>query len=202
MGAMKSLPKIILASTSPRRRQLLEALGIQFEVRIPTGEETHPTEKDLEKVILENSKIKANSLLAEIGNEDAIVVGADTLVALDGKVLGKPADKADAEKMLRTLSGKTQMVVTGLSLLSKEYGSFSENTKSYVTFKKLSDSLIADYLDTKEPWDRAGSYAVQGMGALFIEKIEGSYTNVMGLPIETFLEILQRFGFPLKRWFQ
>jgi septum formation protein len=196
------LPKLYLSSQSPRRKQILESLGLSFEVLLPDAEEAMPEAHEVESVTKENAKLKALSILPKLSRDNDIAIGADTLVILENQVMGKPRDTNDVVTMLGKLSGKTHLVVTGLSLATKRTNAQSL-AKSWITFKKLSPALIQEYASTKEPYDKAGSYAVQGMGGLFIEKIDGSYTNVMGFPMELFLEELARFtGIPVHRWFQ
>jgi len=200
--ALSPLPPLVLASVSPRRRQLLENLGLPFIVEKPTAEEEMPEASRVEAVTQANSLLKARSVCETLADPSAIVVGADTLVVIEGRVLGKPAGKDEARAMLEALSGRTHEVTTGLTLYSRELGVRQSATVSRVTFRALTVPEREDYLSTREPYDKAGSYAVQGMGALFIDGIAGSYTNVMGLPIETFLSELGKLSpFPLSRWF-
>lgn len=196
------LPVLHLASQSPRRRQLLESVGLPFIVTLPTTDEEHPDAPSIELVTVKNSHAKASSIIARISNPQDIALGADTLVLLDDQVMGKPRDAQDAAAILKKLSGRTQTVVTGLTLLSSHYGRRDAVVKSAVTFRALSDREINDYTRTREPYDKAGAYAVQGIGALFIERIEGSYTNVMGLPIETVMKELSALtSIPIYEWF-
>jgi septum formation protein len=202
MTKLIALPKICLASQSPRRRQLLETLGLKFVCHAPQGDEAEANSKNVESTTQKNSLAKALEIQRAI-NDDSVVVGADTLVTLDDVVLGKPRDRDDAQQMLERLSGKTHRVVTGLTLISKNFGMRQLAEESRVTFSSLGAGQISDYLDTKEPYDKAGSYAVQGLGCLFIDRIEGSYTNVMGLPVERFLiELASLTGIPTYDWFK
>jgi septum formation protein len=187
---MNSLPNLYLASQSPRRRQLLETLGLPFKVKTSSAPEEMPQWDTVDPVTKKNAVLKAEAVLKIVGEEDAIIIGADTLVLIDKDVLGKPANAAEAKETLRKLSGRKQTVVTGLALISRKYGRRECTVKSSVFFKKLSEQDIDEYTQTKEPYDKSGAYAVQGLSALFIDKIEGSYTNVMGLPIEKLLEEL------------
>ena len=184
-------PSLFLASQSPRRKQILEGLGLKFRVLIPPAEEAHPDAASVEKVTQQNASLKASSVLEMLKAPTDIVIGADTLVVLGDEVLGKPKDAAGVHSMLSRLSGATHTVFTGLSLLSPKYGQRTSATKSLVTFRKITESEMDRYAGLVEPYDKAGSYAVQGVSCLFIEKIEGSYTNVMGLPSETFLKELE-----------
>lgn len=201
MPANHSLPRLFLASQSPRRKQLLESIGLSFEVVLPNSEEEHPGPANYREVILSNAVLKAESVMKNIPNDRAVVISADTLVVLQDQVLGKPRDIADAEKMLKSMSGKMQQVFTGLALKSKKFGSRHCLVESRVYFRELGDEEIRQYVRTIEPYDKAGAYAVQGVSAVFIDRIEGSYTNVMGLPVEKFLSELDSLTkIPLFQW--
>lgn len=176
--------KIILASASPRRKELLEQVGAEFEIIPAVGEEII-TDSRPQQAVLGLSAQKAAEVAAKVQG-DAIVLGADTVVAFGDKILGKPKDEMDAEQMLSMLSGNTHSVYTGVSIVVKQSGqsraySFYEETE--VTMYPLSKQQILSYIRTGEPMDKAGSYGIQGRGALFIEKIQGDYNNVVGLPI-------------------
>mgnify|MGYP003394469941 FL=1 len=190
MDQDSKLPQILLASVSPRRRQLLEALGIPFQIRNPNCDEVQPSVSDVHAGILKNAAAKAQSILANVSDAATVVVAADTLVMVQNRILGKPRDKEDARQLLALHSVQTHTVLTGLALASKKFGERTAVDETRVTFRKLSDTEIESYLTTKEPYDKAGAYAVQGLGALFIHQIEGSYTNVMGFPLELFLREL------------
>jgi len=202
MSSKPHLPRLLLASTSPRRRQILESLNLVFEVVSPGSDEASAHAGNVEQVTMENAILKARSCLVSAKFETDIVIGSDTLVVLDNEVMGKPLDEAEAIQMLTRLSGQWHRVVTGVALVSKKYGELKAHDISKIKFKNLTSLEIKNYASTKEPYDKAGSYAIQGLGALFIEKIEGSYTNVMGFPVEKFLSELSRFShIPLKEWF-
>lgn len=202
MKSRPSLPRLLLASTSPRRRQILESLNLSFEVISPQSEEASAHSENVEEITMENSLLKARSGISLAKHETDIIIGSDTLVVLKDKVMGKPQNREDAFKMLSQLSGQWHRVVTGVALVSKNYGELTTFDTSRIKFKSLIASEIENYVSTKEPYDKAGSYAVQGLGALLIEKIEGSYTNVMGFPIEKFLTELSLFTkISLKEWF-
>lgn len=187
-GAFFSL---ILASQSPRRKQLLEGVGFSFRTVSPTGDEAFPERDQAVPVAKANAVQKAKSVFHSIDvGQDEIVLGSDTLVVLNGHAIGKPVDQEDAKKTLRLLAGKTHTVVTGVALLSKRWGEKSATAESRVTFRPISEAEIEAYTLLKEPYDKAGSYAVQGASALFIDKIEGSFSNVMGLPLELLLKML------------
>ena len=176
---------MILASKSPRRRELLHLITDDFEIRTADVDETLPDGISPAEAVLYLSKIKAQPF-ADTGDT---VIGADTVVAIDGKILGKPQDIDDAFQMLSLLSGKTHSVFTGVTVIrhQQEVSFFSE-TK--VTFYPLSVQQINDYIATKEPMDKAGAYGIQGKGALLVEKIEGDYFNVVGLPVGKLNQIL------------
>ena len=184
--------KIILASKSPRRRQLLDGLNIPFEVVIHEVDEVFPEGLPMEEIPVYLAKLKAEPFTDELSH-DALVITADTIVWVDGTVLGKPNDYEHAALMLRQLSGKKHVVVTGVCLTSREKQvTFSASTDVY--FKELSDEEINYYLENYRPYDKAGSYGVQEwIGYIAITKIEGSYFNVMGLPVQRLYEELLKF---------
>lgn len=193
--------KIYLASTSPRRRELLEQIGILFDqISAPVEEKISVSESPLDYVQrLAVDKAKAG--LAEVQRLElklAPVLGADTLGILGDQLLEKPRDQQDAARMLRSLSGRTHQVITALALTD---GSRIETAMSItqVNFRQLSDQEIADYWETGEPRDKAGGYAIQGLGAVFVQSIQGSYSNVVGLPLEACCDLLKRFNIP---WWQ
>lgn len=199
---MQKLPSLVLVSQSPRRKQILESLDIPFKSLNPKDtEEIHPTSHTVNEITRVNATKKAKSLLSDF-SKDTVLIGCDTLVVLAESVLGKPKDKDEVFSTLKLLSGKTHTVVSGLSLVSEKYGTQEWNATTQVIFRKISDEEIKRYAETKEPYDKAGAYAVQGMGTVFIEKIIGSYTNVMGFPLELFLQELPGYTkIPLYQWF-
>lgn len=178
---------LILASRSPRRSELLAAAGISFEVLAADIDETpHVNESPLgyvERLAIE----KARAVLAL--RPDARVLGADTTVTIDGEILGKPADEADAKRMLRMLSGRAHDVHTGVALVSRA-GVRSAVDTTRVWFTAMTDEDISWYVATGEPVDRAGAYAIQGFASRYIRRIEGSYSNVVGLPVAVVSSIL------------
>ena len=183
---------IILASQSPRRRELLERMGVEFRVVTPDIDEHMERELPPDELVRRISAEKARAVAAQTG-PDAIVIAADTVVALDGAVLGKPADELEAFKMLSTLSGCRHQVYTGLTVLrGKEMHTVSEETA--VTFRELSEKEITNYIRTGEPMDKAGAYGIQGYGALLVEGIQGDYYNVMGLPVCRLGGLLKELG--------
>ena len=183
--------KIILASQSPRRKELLERMGIQdFETISPNVDESAFHGLPPEELVRRLSAEKAAAVAGKVG-EDAIVIAADTVVALEGAVLGKPADELDAFKMLSALSGVRHQVYTGVTVCrGGEKQTAHEVTD--VTFRELSEREIEDYISTGEPMDKAGSYGIQGGAALFCEGIRGDYYNVMGLPVCRLGQVLRR----------
>jgi septum formation protein len=184
--------KIILASKSPRRKQLLEGLDLPFEVIVREVDEVFPENMPMEEIPVYLARLKAEPFL-EAREDKVLVITADTIVWIDGEVLGKPVDHQHAAEMLRKLSGRTHVVVTGVCLTSAEKQvTFSSVTD--VHFKELSDEEIEYYLDLYHPYDKAGAYGVQEwIGYIAIDRIEGSYFNVMGLPVGRLYEELKHF---------
>ena len=183
--------EIILASASPRRRGLMAQTGLPFTVRTMNVPEIVPDGIPAGKQSEYLAGIKAGAMAAY--HEEALIIGADTTVICEGRILGKPRDAAQARKMLHTLSGKTHTVVTGVALICKEWStSFSVQTR--VTFYPLSDEEIDAYVATGEPMDKAGAYGIQGGAFRFVEKIDGDYNNVIGLPIARLVRTLERYG--------
>ena len=184
---------IILASQSPRRKELLERMGIRdFETISPNVDESAFRGLPPEELVRRLSAEKAAAVAGRAG-EDAIVIAADTVVALEGAVLGKPADELDAFKMLSALSGVRHQVYTGVTVCrGGEKQTAHEVTD--VTFRELSEEEIEHYIATGEPMDKAGAYGIQGYGALLIQGISGDYYNVMGLPVCRLSGMLARFG--------
>jgi septum formation protein len=176
-NAMKSL---ILASQSPRRRELLEKCGLPFTVDAADIDETIDPAKDLVQEIERLAVRKAQAVLER--HPQDVVIGSDTIVTIDGKVLGKPHTPENAGVMLRQLSGRTHQVITGLCMLSSSRR-FSTATVSNVTFAKMDDAEISEYIATGEPLDKAGAYAIQGIGSRYIAAISGDYYSIMGLPV-------------------
>jgi len=187
--------RIILASRSPRRQELFKDLGFNFEVVVRDWDEKYPVNLKGEEIALFVATAKATSFQSEI-KENEIVITADTIVWCDNMVLGKPGDKEDARRMLRKLSGNTHEVITGVCLLSStKHTSFFSSTK--VTFSELSDGEIEYYIGNFGPYDKAGAYGIQEwIGMVACKHIEGSYFNVMGLPVEQVYHELQKFIAP------
>lgn len=186
--------KVILASASPRRRELLEQIGLFFEIEPARGEE-QITSVIPQEVVEELSYQKAMEVAERHKNEEVLVLGADTIVVYEDKIMGKPADTENAKEMLRKLSGKTHCVFTGVTAVltenqEKTIRTFSEKTE--VTFYPMSEEEIMFYVKTKEPMDKAGAYGIQGFGAKYIQAIHGDYNNVVGLPVaKLYQEVLR-----------
>lgn len=184
---------IVLASNSPRRKELLAGLDVDFEVRVLQGiDESYPAELPTQDIAGYISQKKAAAYRGTMGS-DELVITADTIVVLDGEVMGKPADEEDACRMLRKLSGRTHQVITGVTLTTKErQQSFSVETD--VTFRTLSEEEINYYVQHYKPMDKAGAYGIQEwIGHIGVTGISGSYFNVMGLPVQRIYEALKNF---------
>lgn len=188
---------IILASGSPRRRQLLEQIGLSFTVQSSDVDES--VEPGLSPAaMVEQLSLRKGQAVAESAGPDSLVLAADTVVALGDAILGKPQDRAQAVSMLTSLSGKTHQVYTGVTLLGGGRR-VTEHETTAVTFRSLSREEIGAYVDTGEPMDKAGAYGIQGYGALLVVRLEGDYFNVMGLPLCRLGRMLTAFGVePLK----
>ena len=175
--------KIILASASERRQELLGRLVDDFKIEVSKfDEDTVPFEGDIDKYVKAVALGKALEVESRI-NEEAIIISADTVVVQNDNILGKPKDKQDAFKMLKSLQGKSHFVYSGIVVINTK-----TNTK--VTFSEISDEEILEYIETKEPLDKAGSYGIQGRGGVFVKGIEGCYYNVVGLPLNKLKSML------------
>jgi septum formation protein len=181
---------IVLASASPRRAELLSAAGLSFVVQAADVDETPRADEAPEACAMRLARAKASAVVRPPG---AIVLGADTLVVVDGHGLGKPRDDREAAAMLRRLSGRVHEVVTGIALVS-EHGAIVDRASTRVTFAALGEDEIAWYVATGEPRDKAGAYGIQGGASRFITGIEGSYSNVVGLPVELVYQHLRALG--------
>ena len=185
--------RIVLASASPRRKQLLEQMGLKFDVIVSNIEEKSPQGLAPEEISMELAYNKAMNVALQI-NEPAIVIGADTLVVKD-RILGKPKDEEDARQMLRMLQGQTHQVITGLALVNPWTGKVQKGyEKTLVEMVPLTLQEIECYIKTGEPMDKAGGYGIQGLAGIFISRIEGCYFNVVGLPIHLLWKMLKEFG--------
>lgn len=202
------MSQIVLASGSPRRKELLEQMGLEFEICPAKGEEVI-TKTLPQEVVEELSRQKAEEVAAGIlfynenhpeltSPQDILVIGADTVVACDGKILGKPKDTADAKQMLSLLSGRTHSVYTGVTLVfidkSGRTGEHSFYEKTDVTMYPMSEAEIEGYIATGEPMDKAGAYGIQGRCAIYIKEIAGDYYNVVGLPVGRLYQELKALG--------
>ena len=186
--------QFILASQSPRRQQLLRQIGIaDFEIIVPDADETYDPALSPEQIVSSISRKKAEAVRPLAKDALVIVIAADTMVFLDGLRLGKPKTQEEAREMLTALSGRTHHVCTGVTVCRGPQV-FTESETTSVTFRPLTGWEIARYVLTGEPMDKAGSYGVQGLGALFVEHIDGDYFNVMGLPLCRLGRMLERFG--------
>ena len=176
---------IILASASPRRKEILELADLKFDV-MPSDAQEITTKTAPNEVVMELASLKAKDIYKK-SEKQSMIVGADTVVAYQGQILGKPTDEADAKRMLTMLSGQTHEVYTGVCVIEDgKTKTFYEETK--VTFYEISNEQIDHYIKTGEPMDKAGSYGIQGKAAVFIKGIEGDYYNVVGFPIARFLQ--------------
>lgn len=188
------MKRIILASNSPRRQELLKLLGIKFEIQVSSWKEITQSNLTPRELCCYNAKEKARAILLS-PEEDCIVIGCDTIVVLNNHILGKPETEENARKMLSLLSGKAHIVYSGLSVRdNKIQKEITEHVKTTVKFRELSSMEIDNYISTGEPFDKAGSYGIQGKGALFVEYINGCYYNVVGLPLVTLYKILLKTG--------
>ncbi len=185
--------RLVLASGSPRRRELLQMIGLEFEVLVPDVHETSLHENDPSRFVTEIALAKAKAVSGSL--KAGLVLGADTIVVLDGRILGKPCDETEAADMLRTLGGRTHEVFTGVVLVDAETGLVKTGSeRSEVTMKRLTEEEISRYVATREPADKAGSYGIQGHGAVFIQHIKGCYFNVMGLPLAHVYRMVQELS--------
>jgi len=190
------LPRLILASGSPRRAEILSAVGWEFEVQVSNADESLFDGETPREHVERLSKLKSETIAKQ--RENAFVLGADTIVLLDGEIIGKPKDIADARRMLRKLSGVWHEVLTGVSIAQNKNGTSTFKTDTETTrvkFAELSDKEIDFLVHEGAPLDKAGAYAVQAQAALFIEKIEGDYWNVTGLPVHLVYRLVSKYVF-------
>jgi len=184
---------IILASASPGRKELLKKTGLKFKVEPSNYEENISPElephEQAKSLSLEKAKLVAKN------HKNALIIAADTFIVLEDKILGKPRTETEAKKMLETISGMQHSVITGFAIMDTEdHKVLSESVETKVYIRKLTSNEIAAYVKSKEPLDKAGAYAIQGLGAAIVEKIEGDYFNVVGLPLSALAESLKEFG--------
>ena len=183
------LPRVILASQSPRRRDLLARIGIPHEVRPANIDESRLDGESPRALAVRLAREKARAIEAR----DAVTIGSDTIVVVDGDILGKPEDERDAARMLHRLAGRAHTVITGVA--AEWRGRLvSDAVEVAVTFRPLDDRDIAAYVATGEPMDKAGAYGIQGYGATLVERIDGDYFAVMGLPVQRLVRLLEELG--------
>ncbi|HOB70148.1 MAG TPA: Maf family protein [bacterium] len=186
------MKNLILASGSPRRLELLSYFGFDLKVIKPDTDETVDPALTPQEVVISLALQKGNAVAHIVGTKTPLL-SADTIVVIDDEIINKPADKDDAINMISKLSGRTHSVFTGVAIFFNDtVDTFF--VKSDVTFKKLSSKEISDYCDTDEPYDKAGAYAVQGIGAFMVKSINGSYSNVIGLPVSEVIEHFQKLN--------
>lgn len=201
--------KVVLASSSPRRVELLTNLGLEFEVVPSDADETIEPGRTAAGTVIQLAKLKADAVFERVSRDDKwrtgtdtdrlLVLGADTTVVLDNKLLGKPESDEEARSMLKELSGRCHDVFTGVVIISKEVNQatpteISSFEMSHVYFRNLTEEEISAYIKTGEPRDKAGAYALQGIGSAFVQAIEGCFTNVIGLPVPLVVSMLRRAG--------
>lgn len=187
------MARIVLASGSPRRQELLRRIGVtEFDVRVPEVEETYPAGLTPQETVEYISREKADAA-ARLCTADEIVITADTMVFLDDQRLGKPADEADALRMLTALQGRHHTVCTGVTV-RQGARSITESESTEVYFRPAAEAELRGYIATGEPMDKAGAYGVQGKGALLVERLNGDFFNVMGLPVLRLSRMLGQFG--------
>src|SRR5262245_38487657 len=185
---------LILASSSPRRAELLRAAGISFTIRAAGVDETIRPNEPPRDYVARLSREKARA----VARDDELTLGADTTVVINGEIAGKPSDEEDARRMLRALSGRWHEMLTGVTLARADQ-TLSAIASTHVKFTQISDAEIDWYVSTGEPMDKAGAYAIQGYASLFVERIEGSYSNVVGLPLHLAYQLARQMGVDLLR---
>ena len=192
---MTTQPTLLLASSSPRRREILNALGLRFSVQVNEIDECPLPDESPEQLVLRLAQAKAS---AAVCGHDEFAIGADTTVVLDSEVLGKPVDRSDAIAMLLRLSGRSHQVLTAVALRGP-LGVETALSRTRVSFREIRRDEALAYWQSGEPRDKAGAYGIQGLGGLFVSGIEGSYSGVVGLPIFETAELLRQAGFELLR---
>ena len=183
---------LVLASASPRRSDLLNQIGVRFRQRVIETDETACEGESAKDYVRRVALEKARAVQRELGHDEVLVLGADTAVVVDKMLLGKPVDFAHARQMLRLLSGRVHQVLSAVALVGEHEA--VRVSESAVWFRALTDAEIDSYWHTGEPQDKAGAYAIQGLGAVFVERLEGSYSGVMGLPLYETAQLLKDFG--------
>lgn len=193
MPPSNRMKTIILASASPRRKELLKKIGLKFKVEPSNYEENMSPESEPDELAKSLSLEKAK--LVAKNHKNALVIAADTFIVFEGKILGKPPTETEAKKMLETISGRQHSVITGFTIIDTENNkALSKSIETKVYIRKLTSNEIEAYVKSKEPLDKAGAYAIQGLGSVIVEKIEGDYFNVLGLPLSALAESLKEFG--------
>ena len=188
------MTEFVLASASPRRKELLEKMGLQFSIVVSEADESTvsrdiPVNLYVQELALLKASATAKTMLR---NKKALIIAADTIVTLDGEILGKPDGKDGAKKMLSSLSGRTHEVYTGYCVMRISDGkTVCNSVKTEVKFKTLTEQKIRSYIESGEPMDKAGAYGIQGLGSMLIEKINGDYFNVVGLPVSALADTLE-----------
>jgi septum formation protein len=181
--------RLVLASQSPRRKDLLSVIGIPFSIVVPNTDETPRIGESVREYVVRAAREKAVDVSARVSG--SLVLSADTVVTLDGGIFGKPKDRPDAIRMLTRLSGRDHLVITAVCILDQSNGRLREGIdETVVSFKALTETSIRDYADRENVMDKAGAYAIQGFASVFIPRISGSYSNVMGLPLALVYELL------------
>lgn len=190
---MPNMKQIILASASPRRKEILAKTGLKFQVEAGAYEEDMGLDMEPHKLARFLSLEKAKAVAGKYKN--ALIIAADTFITFKGEILGKPHTDIEAKRMLSLLNGKTHSVITGFTIIDTGSNEkISESVETKVCFKRLTEDEIKAYVKSGEPLDKAGAYAIQGLGSVFVKKIEGDYFNVMGLPLGSLTEALKKFG--------
>jgi len=190
---MRDIKTIILASASPRRKEILEKTGLKFRVDESLYEEKMMPGMKPRELVRFLSREKAGDVARR--HSDAIVIAADTIIVFRGRIFGKPLNRDHAKEMLKALSGNVHSVITGFTIIDAACGKeLTGSAETKVFFKRLSDEDIEAYIGSGEPMDKAGAYGIQGLGAVLVKKIEGDFFNVMGLPLYTLAENLKKFG--------
>jgi septum formation protein len=187
-------PPLVLASSSPRRKRILETIGLQFEVVAALSEAERPWRPGQDPIAFAEHTARAKRDQVAATRPDALVIAADTIVILEGVVLEKPADEDDARAMLARLAGRDHVVCTGVAVVAPSGETVSGTEITGVQFRDLDGEEIADYVATGEPLDKAGAYGIQGFGAALVRQVNGCYFNVMGLPVARLLDLLEEVG--------
>lgn len=192
----RTLRPVVLASASPRRRELLEQIGLSFTVAPVDVDETPFPDERPDHYVERLARQKAEDGLARADDPNSLVIGSDTTVVCEDRIMGKPANESEAAEMLRLLSGRTHKVMTAVALAG-EYGCYARLVITEVRFREISDEEIKAYWQTGEPADKAGGYGIQGRGAVFVDGLWGSYSAVVGLPLQETAELFEEAGQPV-----